>query len=206
MTKCQDGLIIVIGRSFGSGGREIGRKVAAELGIPFYDKELLEIAARDGRICIEDLKMLDEQKTSGMLYSMALNPYTRNITIPWDVVAEGIQRDAIKAVAKQGPCVIVGRRADKILAEDYDVFSVFISAPLEKRIERVAKRDALPEKDSKKKIIKADKSRRYYYNSYGGGDWGEAETYNLCLNSGDLGIDNAAEMILHCLKITGKLA
>jgi len=207
MYKCKNSIIITIGRTFGSGAREIGRKVAEELGIPFFDKELLEAEAKEGRICVEYLNMYDEKRPSGFLYSMALNPYAYrpNEIESLDMLARNIQTKAIKDIAGLGSCVIVGRCADQILRDEHDILSVFISASLEKRIERVSKRDRTSEKESKKIIIKADRSRRAFYNSYGEGEWGKAGNYNLCIDSGDLGIDNSAAMILQYLILKGQI-
>lgn len=205
MSKGSDGIIITIGRTFGSGAREIGRKVAEELKIPFYDKEILEIEAKEyqGEFFTEDLREFDEKKPSIFLYSMALNPYAGDEK-PWNLIIEDIQSKAIKSIADQGSCVIIGRRADKILRNEYDTLNVFISASVEERAARVSKRDGLSDKDSRKKIFKADKTRRSYYNSYGEGDWGEASNYNLCIDSGDLGIDNSVALIIQYLKLKGK--
>lgn len=207
MYKCKDNTIITIGRTFGSGGREIGRKVADELKIPFYDKELLEIEAKEGRICREYLDRFDEKKPTSLLYSMAFSPYygINDGYDTLDVIAQNIQMHAIKTVADQGACVIIGRRADQILRGGYGTVNVFISAPLEKRIERVSKRDGISEKESKKKIVRADRIRRAFYNFYGEGNWGEAENYHLCINSGDLDADNAASLIMHYLKLKGRI-
>jgi len=210
MSKCKDHVIITIGRSFGSGGREIGRKVAAELEIPFFDKKLLEAAVKEsGGVSIEYLESFDEERPSRLLYSMALDPYKKMAytgeVIPLEMALQEIQAKAVQAVADQGSCVIIGRRANKVLRQDYDILSVFISASMEDRIARVSQRDGLSEKDSKKAIQKADKTRQSYYNAYGEGDWGEAASYNLCIDSGKIGSDNAVALILHYLKISGKL-
>lgn len=206
MPKCKDNIIIAIGRTFGSGGREIGRKIADELGIPFYDKELLLVEARESSISQEHLAQFDENRPDGLIFSMAFNPFsTSEGQESLDMVAQKIQVNTIKHIAEQGSCVIVGRRADQILRDEYDVLSVFVSASLEKRVIRVSKRDGLSEKDSKKRILKADKSRRSYYDFYGEGSWGEAANYNLCLDSSDLGIDNSAAMILQYLKLKEKV-
>lgn len=206
MLKLKGNTIITISRAFGSGGREIGKKIAKELGIPFFDKELLEVAAKDGRVSLNDLRAFDEKKVSDFFYSLVLNPYVREGTEPLGLVVQNILADTIKAVANEGPCVIVGRSADKILRDKYDILSVFISAPLEERIARVAKRDGLPEKECRKVILKADRARRAYYNYYDEGEWGEAANYNLCIDSGHLGIDNATKLIIEYLKLNGKLA
>lgn len=207
MYKCKDNTIITIGRTFGSGGREIGRKVADELGIPFYDKELLEIEAKEGNICHEYLERFDERKPTSFLYSMAFSPYY-GINDGYDTlgaIAQNIQMHAIKTVAEQGSCVIIGRRADQILRGRNGTLNVFISAPLEKRIRRVSKRDGISEKESKKNIMRADRIRRAFYNFYGDGNWGEAENYHLCINSGDLDAANAASMIIYYLKLKDRI-
>lgn len=203
MYKCRDNVVITIGRTFGSGGREIGKKVAKELGLPFYDKELLEIAAKEsgGAFFTDYLSEFDEKKVSTLLYSMALNPYTGENAASLELVAQNILSKAIRMVASQSSCVIVGRRADKILRFEYDTLSVFISSEIQKRINRVSKRNNLPEKDCRRKILKADKSRRAFYNAAGDGVWGEADNYNLCIDSGDLGIDNSANMIINYLQL-----
>lgn len=197
MYKFRNHFVIVIGRSFGSGAREIGGKLADELGIPFYDKELLAVEAENGRFNIKELNWYDEKPITPNSYTIYANPH--------EFMVKGIQENAIKKVAGEGSCVIVGRRADKILRGIHEILSVFISAPLEKRIERVSKRDGLSEKDSKKKIKNADRKRRYYYNAYDEGDWGEAGNYDLCIDSGDLGVDNSAAMILEYLELKGNI-
>ena len=202
--KCRSDVIVTIGRTFGSGGSEIGKKVAEKLEIPFYDKELLEIQARQSTTNLEKLEKYDEKRASGFLYSMAFNPYTGD-AMPLDMVLQDIQTRAIEAVAAHGSCVIIGRRANKILRPNYDTLDVFVSAPIEKRIARISEKDGLSEKESRDKIQKMDRTRRAYFNSYGDGDWGEAANYHLCIDSGDLGIDNAVEMILYYLKLKGRL-
>lgn len=205
MYKLNDGVIITIGRTYGSGGREIGKMTAKELGIPFYDKELLEVEAKEGRVCKEYLNAFDEKRPGSLMYSMTINPYGRYIKDePLDLLVQNIQYKAIKDVAAKGSCVIIGRRADQILRGKFDVCSVFITASIEKRIARVSERDKLSEHDSKKQIHKADKQRRLFYNYYGEGNWGEAGNYNLCLDSGDLGVANSVAMIMQYLLVTGK--
>lgn len=205
--RCKGSIVITIGRTFGSGGREVGRKVAEELGIPFYDKELLEVETKEGRICPEYANMFDEKRPNTLLYAMAFNPYiyVDDGMESLNAMTQNLQTKAIKYVASQGSCVIVGRRADQILRDEYDTLNIFISASMENRINRVSKRDGLSEKDSRKVIQKADKERRAFYNYYSDGNWGEAFNYNLCIDSGDLGIDNSAALILQYLHLKGKI-
>lgn len=197
MYKLKNHFVIVIGRSFGSGAREIGKKLAEELGISFYDKELLAVAAENGRFSIQELERYDERQITPNSYTMFANLN--------DFMAQKIQENAVKTVAGEGSCVIVGRRVDKVLRGEHDILSVFISAPLKERIERVSERDGLSEKDSKKKIKSADRERRYYYNAYEKGDWGEAGSYDLCIDSGNLGVDNSAAMIIQYLELKGAI-
>lgn len=208
MYRANGKTIITIGRAYGSRGEEIGKKVAAELGIPFYDRELLAIEEREcgGELFIDDLVVFDEKKTGYFYYMYALNPYRSGADKPsLDIVAEIVQEKAIKNVADQCSCVIVGRRADKILRDSYDVLSVFVSALLEKRIGWVSEREGVSEKDSKFIIKKTDRSRSAFYNAHGEGEWGCADNYNMCIDSGDLGIDNSAAMILQYLELSGKI-
>lgn len=205
MLKCKDKVIITISRAFGSGGREIGKKVAEELAIPFYDKELLEVQAKDGRYSIGDLNRFDEKEAGSVFYSVAFNPYMHYGTSTIEKIILDIQENAIKTIAEQGSCVIIGRRADKILRSEYDILSVFVSAPLDKRIARVSDRMKLYEKDSKRKIKEADRERRAFYNAHGEGEWGEAESYNLCIDSGSLGVKGSAAMIIKYLELKEKI-
>lgn len=197
MFKCKDKVIVTISRAFGSGGREIGRKVAEELGIPFYDKELLEVEAKDGRFSVQSLERFDETRMGSIIFAMS--PY------PVEQIVRDIQTEAIKSIAEAGSCVIIGRRADKILRDDYDILNVFVSAPLDKRIAHVSKRDGLTEKESKKKIKEADRERRSFYNAYWEGEWGEAANYNLCIDSDCLGVEGSAALILKYLELKGRI-
>ena len=182
--------IITIGRQFGSGGREIGKRLADELEIEFYDKELLSRAAKDSKICKELFETHDEKPTNSFLYSSgSVNEMPLNHKI---FLA---QFDAIKKIAEEGPCVLVGRCADYALEERDDVLSVFIHADLEDRIKNVAKLNELTDNKAKDLIHKTDKRRASYYNYYTNKKWGEAASYELCLNSSELGVQGTAKAI-----------
>lgn len=203
--------IITISRTFGSGGREVAQTLATDLGIPFYDKELLEIAARKHGLSSKYLERFDEKRNDNFLYSMALNPQSLLTgwgygTEPIELVVQKLQYETIRAVASEGSCIIVGRRADQILKGEMDTFRVFISAALDKRIERVSSRDHLSRHDSEQKIKRMDKSRKSYYNSFGEGDWADASNYDLCVDSGALGVKNAAELLKAYMRLNGKLS
>ena len=205
MKKVKENTIITIGRAYGSRGSQIGKKVADALKIPIYDSELLALEADESKLDIEFLSRFSDKKPGGFLRVAAFNPLTAERYDSFEEVLIKLQQKTLKHVAEQSPCVIIGKRADKYLRDEYDVVSVFIHASLEKRIERVMERDGLSESESIGKIRKMDKLRGGYYSSYKDGAWGYAANYKLCLNSGDLGVDGSAEMIVQYLELTGRI-
>ncbi|MBQ7588784.1 MAG: cytidylate kinase-like family protein [Lachnospiraceae bacterium] len=194
--------IITIGRQFGSGGREIGEKLAKRYNIKFYDKDLLKRAAKESGICSELFENNDEKPTGSFLYNLVTDTYSFGFSSPYIEMPLShkvflAQFDTIKKIAQEGPCVIVGRCADYALAETGKCLSVFIHAGWEDRIERI-KTKFPDEKDPAKikdMIIKTDKARANYYNYYSSKKWGRAESYDLCVNSSILGIDGTVDMI-----------
>lgn len=193
--------IITIGRQFASGGRDIGEIIAKDFGIKMYDKEMLVRAAKESGICEELFETHDEKPTNSFLYSLVMDTYSMGYTgstytdMPINHKVFLAQFDAIKKIANEGPCVLVGRCADYAL-ESYDnVVSVFIHADMDSRIRRVAKLLDLPDNKAKDMINKTDKKRASYYNYYTNKRWGDADSYELCLNSSELGIEGTAKMI-----------
>ena len=193
--------IITIGRQYGSGGHDIGKQLAEELNIPFYDKALLERAAKDSGLCQEIFENHDEKPTNSFLYSLVMDTYSLGYTtssfseMPLNHKIFLAQFDAIKNIAKEGPCVIVGRCADYALAEFPNVVNVFLHADLQDRIVRIARRHDLTDAKAKDLIIKTDKRRASYYNYYTSKKWGEAAGYDLSLNTATLGIEGTIHMI-----------
>ena len=201
-------LIITIGRQFGSGGRDVGEKVAEYFNIPFYDKELVELAAQKSNISKEALKEVDEHATNSFLYSLASGNYSmRGINAPiyYEMPINDklfiAQADVIKEVAKRGSCVIVGRCADYALAENPNLVSVFVHAPLESRIRRIAAKYDLTDSKAKDSILKTDKKRASYYNYYSSKRWGDSKSYDLCMNSSKIGYDGVVKMIQDFVEI-----
>ena len=190
-----DKIIITIGRLYGSGGKEIGEKIAKELGIPFYDKELLTAAAKKSGICEEMFESHDEKPTSSFLYSLVVGSYASGQT-PMNHKLFLAQFDAIKEIASQGSCVILGRCADYALEDDPDVINVFIHADKETRIKRAVKYYNVEEGKAEDVINKTDKQRASYYNFYSGKKWGNTGSYDLSVNSGFIGIDNTVKTII----------
>lgn len=196
-------LYITIGRQFGSGGREIGKKVAQALGIPYYDKELLKVAAEKSGLSHEFLSNYDEKPTNSFLYSLVMGQQNvlsgmRGTTV--EQLASQAQRDAVLSVAEQGSCVIVGRCADYILRDQPGLVRVFICADDDSRIARICQRDGLDEKEAREKMKKMDKARAAYYAFHADREWSAADSYDLCINSSRRGIDAAVEQILQFCK------
>ena len=199
--------IITIGRQFGSGGKEIAEKLGESLQIPVYDKEMLAVAAKDSGICQELCESHDEKPTNSFLYSLVMDTYSMGYSpnaymdMPINHKVFLAQFDAIKKLANEGPCILVGRCADYALDSYDNCLSVFIHANLDARIRRIARMYDLTEAKAKDMIVKTDKKRATYYNYYTNKKWGAAESYELCLDSSKLGITGTTEAILSFLNL-----
>lgn len=193
--------IVTIGREFGSGGREVGLKVASALNIPFYDKEIIALIAEKGEISRDVLETYEENVSRTSFYM----PYARNALFlsysqPLTDKIFIQQYQAIQELAKQGPCVIVGRCADYAL-KDKSV-NVFIHADMSCRIRRkLALNIGVAEKNMEKHIRSIDKKRKEYYSHYTDQLWGLAQNYNLCVDTSVVGTDGGADIILKFLKL-----
>ncbi|HIU57635.1 MAG TPA: cytidylate kinase-like family protein [Candidatus Ornithomonoglobus merdipullorum] len=201
--------VITIGRQYGSAGHDIGQMVAEALGYKFYDKELVEIAAKKSNISKEAVDDIDEKATSSFLYSLASGNYSlRGITgplyyeMPLNDKLFIAQSQVIKDVAGRDNCVIVGRCADYVLddAKNVDLLNVFIYADQDFRIRRVKETFNITERQAKDRVIKTDKQRRIYYSYYSNRDWGSMSNYDMCLNTCKLGIKTAANIIINYVK------
>lgn len=202
--------IITIGRQFGSGGREIGYMVADKLGIKLYDKEMLQRAARDSGICEELFESHDEKPSNSFLYSLVMDTYSMGYSgstyndMPINHKIFLAQFDAIKKIADEGSCILVGRCADYALEGYPNLLSVFIHADLDARIKRIAKKYDLTDAKAKDLIIKTNKKRASYYNYYTDKRWGDADSYDVCLDSSVLGLEGTAEAIIKLTEIKEK--
>ena len=193
-------IIITIGREYGSGGKEIGEKLAEELAIPFYDKELLTVAAQKSGMCKEIFETHDEKPTNSFLYSLVAGNYaTGNMPINHKLFLA--QFEAIKDIAAKGSCVIIGRCADYALEEDPDMISVFIHSDIETRVKRAIKNYGIDSEKAEEIINKTDKKRASYYNFYSGKKWSDVDSYDLAINSSITGIDGAVELIKNLVEI-----
>lgn len=191
--------IVTIGRQFGSGGREIGIRLAEKLQIPFYDKELLRKAAEKSGLCEKIFENFDERPKS-LLYSIAMDSYL--FSLPGTGASDTLEQrvylatyDAIRHLADEGPCVMIGRCADYALAGREDLLKLFICSPMEKRIETVAERENLEPDKAKALILKTDKRRASYYEYYSSRKWGGVDSYDFCLDSSVFGVDGTVELI-----------
>ena len=201
--------IITIGRQYGSAGHSIGKILADDLGIKYYDKELLERAAKDSGLCQELFENHDEKPTNSFLYSLVMDSYSFGygstmMDMPLNQKVFLAQFDAIKKISQDGPCVIVGRCADYALEENPNVLSIFIKADMQDRIRRIAKLYDLSDAKAKDKITKIDKQRASYYNYYTSKRWGDADSYDLCIDSGKMGVDGSVELMLNAIQLKEK--
>lgn len=188
--------IITISRQFGSGGHEIGKKLADALNISFYDNSLIELAADYGNVDAEQIKHADEKRPGSLLYSIFEEANAKTgYHLPVQDAVYNLQSAAIRTLADKEPCVIVGRCADFVLKGRRDALSVFICADIEYRADRISLRDNCSEKDALSLIKKTDKKRADYYNYYTDQKWGSPDSYDIILNSSKFGIDECAELL-----------
>lgn len=198
--------VITISREFGSGGREIAIDVAKALGVKFYDKELISLAAKESGIDPALFERIDEQAANSLLYSLSMGLFTLGQTgfSPRDQISVNdqlylLQHEIIKKLAEE-PCVIVGRCADYILRDRPNCINVFIHADLEYRIERAIKLYNLPETKGEAIVRKTDKTRANYYQFYTENKWGLADNYHLSVNSAKLSKDKVVDIITNYVK------
>lgn len=194
-------LIITIGRECGSGGRHIGQKLAEEMGVKCYDKELLTLAAKNSGLCRELFETHDEKPTSSFLYSLVMDSYSMGYTnsaymdMPINHKIFLAQFDTIKKLASEESCVIIGRCADYALADFPNVVTVFICADEDVKLKTLQERYQVTESKAKDIMIKTDKKRASYYNYYSSKHWGDCKSYGLCINSSKVGMDGAIRII-----------
>lgn len=195
--------IITISREFGSGGRTIGRKVAETLGIPFYDKELVDQIALESGFAPQFVEEHGEHAPSKSLFAYAFAPQGVPGVMNGLSTADflwNIQCSVILQIADKGPCVIVGRNADYILKDRQDSLHVYIHADMDRRADRIVRLYGESEKSPETRLQEKDKRRRLNYQHYTGREWGQAQNYDICLNSGTLGIDECVKIIVDMVK------
>ena len=192
--------VITVARGYGSGGRTIAKMLAEELGIHYYDRELLRLASDDSGINEKLFAKADEKLKKSLLFKIARKAYKGELIPPDsdDFVSNdnlfNYQAKIIKELAEQETCVIVGRAADYILKDNCNVVKVFVHAPLETCINTLKEMTGNPEREIEKQIESIDKHRAEYYRYYTGRNWEDAKNYDLCLNSSQLGFDKCVEI------------
>lgn len=193
--------VITIGREYGSGGREIGQKVAEYFGIKCYDKELLSIAAKESGFCEEMLENHDEKPTNSFLYNLVMDTYSFGynashfVDMPISHKVFLAQFETIKKIAEEGPCVIVGRCADYALNDMPNCVHLFIYGNEDVKKQRIMARHNVDAAKAKDMCSKKDKQRQSYYNYYSSKKWGHASSYDLCINSSVLGVEGSVKLI-----------
>ena len=197
--------IITISREFGSGGRTVGRMVAEKLGIPFYDKELVEHVALESGFAPKFVEEHGEHAPGKSLFSYAFAPQGIPGVMNGLSTADflwNIQCSVILQLAEKGPCVIVGRNADYILKDRDDCLHAYIHADMPFRADRIVRLYGESEKSPETRLQEKDKRRRLNYQHYTGRSWGVAQNYDICLNSGTVGVENCADIIVSMVNVS----
>lgn len=195
--------IITISREFGSGGRSIGHKVAELLNIPFYDKELVDQIALESGFAPKFVEEHGEHSPGKSLLSYAFAPQGIPGVMNGLSTADflwNVQCSVILQLAEKGPCVIVGRNADYILKDRSDCLHAFIHASMDFRADRIVRLYGESEKSPAARLQEKDKRRKVNYQHYTGRTWGQAQNYDICLNSGILGVERCAEFIVDIVR------
>lgn len=191
--------VISISREFGSGGRLIGKQLAARLGIPCYDRTLILKTAEKSGLSPDFIARAEERARSRFHMSIAPigigAPTMSSHGIPVSHQAFFAQSDVIRELADQGPCVIVGRCSDYVLVDRDNFLKVFIHADLASRVRRCVEEYHIPQDDMERRVVQMDRGRANYYNYYTGHNWGEMRRYDLTINSATVGVEGAVDLI-----------
>lgn len=197
--------IITIARGMGSGGRTIGKMLSEDLGIKYYDKDLIKLASEDSGINERFFGLVDEKlkgsflRKGGVYKGELLSPDHRNFTSDQNLF--NFQAKIIKQLADKEPAVIVGRCADFILSGKRDVVKVFVYSNMETAVKNVVDMYGVSEKEAQKIIERTDKERSEYYRHYTGRDWTNAKNYNICLDTSNMDYTKCIEIIKSYLKL-----
>ncbi|MBQ3284226.1 MAG: cytidylate kinase-like family protein [Ruminococcus sp.] len=196
-----DRFVITIGRQFGSGGRSIGEKLAKKLGVKFYDKELISLAAKESGMDPEVFEGVDEKAANSLLYSLSMGMYSFGSgfsamgDLPVNDKLYILQHKIIKDIADRENCVIVGRCADYVLRDNPNCVNIFIHANMAFRKEQSIQKHGIDAAHAEHIINKTDKSRANYYSFYSGHKWGMVENYDLCIDSSKIDEDKIVDLI-----------
>ena len=197
--------IITISRQYGSGGREVGQKLAEHYGIPFYDNEIIANAAKESGFAEVAFERAEEKATNSFLYSLAMGMSAYgNMDMGFSTMSVDdrlflAETKVTRRFAQEGPCVIVGRCADYVLKDLQNVVNVFVMADLPARIKRAVENYDLPREKAETSIIKFDKRRSNYYNYHTGKKWGDVNNYHIAIRSDFLGVDHTVQTLISYL-------
>lgn len=202
-------LIIAISRQYGSGGASVAKALGRELGIPVYERQLIELAASKAGLSAEYIDSLEETASRSFLFNLVATHTPGTLVPQYDIPvsfsAYAAQATVIKELASQGSCIIVGRCAEYILRDDPDCVKIFLRAEDESRIARIMERYGLQRKEAEKRLKKMDKGRSNFYRSFTGEEWGNVYNHDLCINTSVTGVDGAVDTVITFLKTTKKL-
>ena len=193
--------VITIARQFGSGGREIGQKLAQKFSVPFYDREVIAGIARDSGADVAAYENVQATARGDELYSLLMADYSfgggfpvcNGMQVRRDVFL--LQKQILQKVGSRGPCVIVGRCAGEVLHGAADLFSVFVCADKLSRMDRIVQKYGIPAQSAAEQMMRMDRQRSEYYGYCSDKKWGAPDNYFLSVNSSALGIDAAVDLI-----------
>lgn len=194
-------MIITIGRQHGSSGREIARLLAEKLNYKCYDKEIVDEAANHSDFSRDLIDAFDEKRMSAFILHAGGYGLNENFRLNMQVVSA--QFEAMRNIAEKGDCIFVGRCADYILRDHDDLVSVFILGDMDERLKCLERRQGLDEAEARKKIKEVDKDRSSFYRYYSDQTWGDAQNYDMCINSSKLGVEGTVQVILDYIKVRG---
>lgn len=183
-------IVITIGREYGSGGRLIAKTLSEKLGIPFYDKELIQKVAKETGFSETFVRDSERRPTGSFLFDLYTNAHTPSLSEQVFLA----QAKIIREIAEKESCVIVGRCADYVLREQTNCLRVFIYAPIEARIQRAKEVYEVTENNLQSYVTRRDKARASYYNYFTIGHWGDRQEYDLCINS-NIGLDKVVAIL-----------
>ena len=199
-------IVLTVARQFGSGGHDVAKKVSELLDIPFYDREIIGLAAKKSGLSENLFDGLDEKPTTSLLYSLVMGvqsgtgAYWRYGDMTGADNVFRIQSQIIRSIAEKDSCVIVGRCADYILREEERLINVFVRADIDYRTQRIMEKYDMKEKVALDYINKTDKRRGSFYNFYKNIIWGNVDNYDLSIATDKIGVDKAAQMIVEYIK------
>lgn len=188
--------VITISRQYGSGGRFIAKKLAEKLGIPFYDNEIITMAAKESGYAESMFEKAEQVSTHSLLYSLSMFGTAAGVYgLPLSDKVYLVQSDIIKECAAKGPCVIVGRCSDYVLKDMNNLINFYLYSDIESRVKRVKKYYENDAKDVEEDILRRDKKRATYYNYYTTQRWGAIENYHLAIHTDAVGIDGCVDIL-----------